>query len=290
MGSEQGGATSSHSDQTVNNARQRERFLTAGLVSSFAAVMAYVLAFLFEFGYTTHFKILPELITVSLTGVFISLLTLALGLTPVVQIVQPLIRFWVEQDKRRLLVRIYSVLGFILCLSIIVTSVAYAFEGVLMPSLQVWLSLPIIFIEASVALCLYLIAVLVLLLRKDKKRLKRKTNWSPGETIDDWMFWVSASKGLATVLILSILLMVSAFDIGKFYAANFSKEFLVVSRPREAVVLRVYGDNMILAPFDRSSKQTETEFFVLRLADTVDHPMRLENVGPLKPKPLETKQ
>jgi len=80
--------------------------------------------------------------------------------------------------------------------------------------------------------------------------------------------------------------------LGERIAKN-QTEFLVIhSTPEmpEMVVLRVYGDTLILAPLDRKRQEVQMIFTVVKISD-LKSPLRNEDVGPLKPMaPIEPKQ
>ena len=62
------------------------------------------------------------------------------------------------------------------------------------------------------------------------------------------------------------------------------KDFFVPSTNQNSVVLRIYGDNLICAPFDRGNKTVERSFFVLKVDDDPRPVLTLEKVGPLTSK------
>jgi hypothetical protein len=59
------------------------------------------------------------------------------------------------------------------------------------------------------------------------------------------------------------------------------KEFLITNTNPEMVVLRIYGDNLICAPFDRDSGIVETNFMVLKVPTDTGLKLKLENIGSL---------
>jgi hypothetical protein len=57
------------------------------------------------------------------------------------------------------------------------------------------------------------------------------------------------------------------------------------SQRPEVVVLRIYGEYLITAPFDRSTREFEKKLYLLKISDMTKLPLTLEKVGPLKVKP-----
>jgi hypothetical protein len=85
-------------------------------------------------------------------------------------------------------------------------------------------------------------------------------------------------KWSVVISMLAIVVFWGVFTAGKEQALN-QTDFLVPSTNPNSVVLRVYGDNLICAPFH--DKSVEPSFFVLKLDDEPRPHLELRNVGPL---------
>jgi hypothetical protein len=66
------------------------------------------------------------------------------------------------------------------------------------------------------------------------------------------------------------------------------KEFLVYAGSPEMVVLRIYGDNLICAPFDREKKEVQRSFTVIKIGESPKTMLNLEIIGPLHVKAAAT--
>jgi hypothetical protein len=64
-------------------------------------------------------------------------------------------------------------------------------------------------------------------------------------------------------------------------AALRQTEFMVTNTVPEMVVLQIYGDNMICAPFDRNAKEVQRRFSIIKMASDSKLVLSLENIGPL---------
>lgn len=53
----------------------------------------------------------------------------------------------------------------------------------------------------------------------------------------------------------------------------------------EVVVLRIYGDYLVTAPFDRTTKQFEKKLSLLKISEMAEVPLTYEKAGPLHAKP-----
>jgi hypothetical protein len=78
-------------------------------------------------------------------------------------------------------------------------------------------------------------------------------------------------------------LLICTFSIGH-YLATIKKSFLVPVGSPNAVVLEIYGDKLIVAPFNRSKKVVQQEYRILTPNSAGD--LRWENVGPLQVEKL----
>ena len=76
----------------------------------------------------------------------------------------------------------------------------------------------------------------------------------------------------------------TAHTAGKAQAHQ-QEEFLVIDHSPEVVVLRIYGEYLITAPFDRSTKEIEKKLYIFKLSDNSPTLLTLEKAGPLKVKP-----
>jgi hypothetical protein len=66
-------------------------------------------------------------------------------------------------------------------------------------------------------------------------------------------------------------------------AANAGRqtEFLVSHSSPQTIILRIYGDNLIGAPFDEKTKSVKSSFFVFKITSDYQKELSLEKVGPL---------
>jgi hypothetical protein len=75
------------------------------------------------------------------------------------------------------------------------------------------------------------------------------------------------------------------FYIGE-YSASRQKEFLILKTTPESVVLRIYGEYFISAPFDKTKKEVEPKFTYQKVSQDPPLTAQLEKIGPLKVKEL----
>ena len=80
---------------------------------------------------------------------------------------------------------------------------------------------------------------------------------------------------------------VICYYIGRSTAEN-RTEFQVIapsSDVPEVAVLRISGDYLLTAPFDRVTKKVEKKLYILKISEMPKTPLTLENIGPLSVKP-----
>lgn len=82
------------------------------------------------------------------------------------------------------------------------------------------------------------------------------------------------------LLVVSIAL---GFSIGHIEAITRS-EFLVTNTNPPSAVLRIYGDMMVTAPFDKANKTVLKSFSILRTSDDPKLSLTLQEIGPLTPQ------
>lgn len=80
--------------------------------------------------------------------------------------------------------------------------------------------------------------------------------------------------------LLLVLFLCTMFFVG-YNAAERQTDFLVPSTHQNWVVLRIYGDNLICAPFDLKAKEVEKTFSIIKLGDEPRPQLRLVKLGPL---------
>ncbi|MBU0506955.1 hypothetical protein KJ708_13280, partial [bacterium] len=87
-------------------------------------------------------------------------------------------------------------------------------------------------------------------------------------------------------LMITITLVVSlalGVTFGRSDAKNQST-FLVIKTQQEQVVLRIYKDKIITAPFSRADKQVYQSFYIHNIGDHPDWLYHLEKIGPFYTK------
>jgi len=94
--------------------------------------------------------------------------------------------------------------------------------------------------------------------------------------------YIAKGLGRSTVIVLLLLLplLFLPYFNGESFAEN-QEEYLVPSTHQNAVVLRIYGDNLICGELDRDGKKLNGNFFVLKVDDEPRPVLSVQTVGRL---------
>jgi hypothetical protein len=95
---------------------------------------------------------------------------------------------------------------------------------------------------------------------------------------------VAIGFNFGVVWIVGFIVLASSHALGKAEARR-QRDFLVVSEPSPAIVLRAYGAQMICATFDAGQKKVAKKFFLLNIGDVPTRVYELQRVGPFPPTP-----
>lgn len=251
--------------------------LTEGLLIAVASAGAYLLAFYYEKGFTSYFKIPTHFVNVSLATIFI-IVALAISF---LLFIFPIADF-IFQLIRGLHPVLYPSIATLLIVSLFSVIHLYLF------GLSNWALF--IFHLVMLGLVALLFFVLPVVTRRKGNFIERIEEQQKRDRSVIGLYDVIASRfGRDTLLIIafSILSINFAENAGEAQAMK-RVEFLVINTEPEMVVLQVYGDNMICAPFNRETKEVQTKFTVIKIAEDSKMALNLEKVGPLRPVASKT--
>lgn len=95
-------------------------------------------------------------------------------------------------------------------------------------------------------------------------------------------------KNTIPILVLIGMLLTTCYVAGRGDAMN-QKDFLLPSTYPQSVVLRIYGDNLVCAPFEKDTKLVAPSFFIIHPDDDPKPVLTWTKVGPLRPGILPEK-
>lgn len=238
---------------------------------SILTAMGYALAYFFEVGFCNQCGIPTNLIQVRLSNVLSCAfrLIIVLGLTWLIWYA-----FLFNQIKRapdKLRSTLYLIGG--LFFPLIIYIITY------LDMWKEWISQLIAVLAVAIIFISYELIAKYIFRRKTSGVVEKKGNIGNTLTIKKVVF--------IALSIVFILFWTSHF-IGQADAKKQDK-FLTISIPQYSAVLRIYGDNIICQPLDKSvDSENQTvkytlkgNIFVVRLSNTMEHVLNLENTGRL---------
>jgi len=245
--------------------RQFKFTLTEGILLAASTGVFYLLAFIYEWGYARHFGIPIEFVNVGLTNVLFTMALMLILIGVLLGLANIIAAFPALRVSREGAFRL-----------IIFTTVnaTVVFLAYLSGNWYYWKVFGISF--SVLALVLYVFPWM------NKRRRVKVATWLPFPNL----------RLVPFTLLMAIWFVYGAVDYGDAIATK-QKQFLTTnysySASQEMVLLRVYGDNLVLAPFNRNTKEVQMSFTILKVSD-LKTALTLEEVGPLKPVPAKPAQ
>lgn len=238
--------------------------------------IAYLFTFIYQAGYLQAFQIPSQFVSITIVDVFniggkiLSVIFLALGLINLFSSFLP---------KK------------------IPDSLAERIRGLLLLFI---LSYPFLFLfewgtVSNIVLVALIVVISIMFLpplvsRKYKGTYLQKMEKLTGETGKDSNPWegnlldraVDFIGHNAFVTIMYLLLGIYVIYYAGIAAAQKQEIFYVANTSPESVVLFMNSEKIVSAPFDKTTKMIEPEFFVFNLSSAADLKLRLVNTGHLK--------
>lgn len=249
--------------------------LSEGLLLALASAAAYLFAFYYEKGFASVFKIPIAFVAIALTTILV-FAAVTLGLLVFLFPIANLLTMLLPSAANPVLLRAIRPV-FLLAIYVIVQ--AYLFG---LSHWQRWLPLTIAFLVV-VALQF----VFPLFTHKNRTYIGRlEAQEDIDRKVVGVLDYVSRLFGPDPLIVGLVFWFGISFSesAGMAQALN-QAEFLVTNTSPEMVVLRVYGDNLICAPFDRNTKEVKSDFVFLRIAEDPNLVLSPEEVGPLHISP-----
>lgn len=241
---------------------------------SILTAMGYALAYYFEVGFCNQWEIPTNLIQVGLSNVLFCAfrLIIVLGLTWIIWYLYLFNQIKRAPEKLRSILHPIAGLFFIVILYIITYWDMW----------KEWILLLIAVLAVAITFILYELGTLIakhIFRRKASGVVEKKGNIGNTLTIKKVVF---------IALSIVFILFWTSYFIGQADAKKQDK-FLTISTPQYSAVLRIYGDNIICQPLDKSvDSENQTvkytlkgNIFVIRLSNTTEHILNLENTGRL---------
>jgi len=257
--------------QIESGGKGRNLWVSQGIVVAAVPLIGYAMAFLYEVGFCGEFGIPLEFISVNLTTVFIAVGTLLLVVAIIFYVISLLMM--IPEPKHPVIRWQLSLFYVVLVMNL---AVAIIFWGL-------WYEL--IMVAFLFAFFVFWIFVSPWITQKEGAYIKRveaqRKVDSQAKTIIDYVIRY-IGWGNSFVIFLVLFFVALSYIAGISHAKK-QTEFLIPSTYPNSVVLRVYGDNMICAPFNAENKEVQRDFFIIKMGDDSRLILKPEGIGPLTP-------
>lgn len=246
--------------------------LSEGVLLAIASSWAYLLAFYYEKGFASYFKIPIDFIGIGLVNILVLAALVIGGLLFLFPLMNLLIMFF-PRNIHPVLSREFIPFGLIILLTIIQIYL-YGMAG--------WIYWTVYLVMLIIIACV--VFVLPLIFHRKKEGYVNKLEAQ--QQIDDGVSTLADQAAIRfgpNSLLIALILMLSiniSENAGRAAALR-QTEFMVTNTVPELVVLQIYGDNMICAPFDRNTKEIQRKFSIIKMASDSKLVLNLENIGPL---------
>ncbi len=231
--------------------------------------IAYIFAFVFEAGYAYVFSIPRELISISITSVFIagsSFLVIGIFLL----LILDLISMMLPGTSNPVVEAISGLVPLLLA------TIAYVFYTLGTPISSSLLGLLVGWIYI-----LFFQFIFPLISQRDKASYAQKL--AAQADLQRSGILGSLARRFRQPYLLVYYLGLALFVT--FYAGQSSafrqRDFLVADTNPECIVLRVYGEKAVCAHFNKNTKQVFAEFIILNLAETNAQEFTIKSLGPV---------
>lgn len=246
---------------------KRFKTLIDVLILSIGPILAYLLTYSYEYGYTKHFKIPTELISPNITNIFIVGVAFWSIFIPVIFLCNIfLISFGkVNNIYHRTLLRLSPMyLIFFIYFLIYGFNTLIAYISVLILLFTLWeFFFPILFFRN---------------IKGYKEKLKKQEEKE--ESVKNILDKIRANLGQSGVLLIFVIYVsiITAYNLGVSKAIS-QKEFLLLEK-QQMVVLRIYGDRLICAPINIENKEIDNKIKIYHINNPTIS-LKWSKVGPL---------
>ena len=247
-------------------------FVSEAVIIACSPLVAYLLTFIYEAGFAGVFKIPLGFVELNLTTVFTMAAAVAATLFIVLIFFNPVYIFAVAPFRGKKYIN-RRIAGLVPILILFLASL------ILFGSLWKKWIIPLIFLIVFISVAFFL----PLITQRSKGSYLEKIKADAGSTEPEDLYG-SLERHLGWkyfyYLFCFFIFFLIVYSAGQAKAMK-EKEFLVLASSPDTVVLRIYGDNIICAPFNRSAKEVQRSFIIHKVGETPPLELRLEKIGPL---------
>lgn len=253
---------------------QKKLPISEAVILAAISASAYLFAFLYEQSFMAYFGIPTQFVNVSLVTLLTFGAATAVFLICLAGLANVLFSFLPKHPFLSFYIPRYALLGF---LTVLVPFFLYEGRKGRLVMLCIW-----------IVLTIGLFVMPLIIYRKKgswDKRYDAAIEAESGKNIQGLYRRIEERYGVRELGLIVFVVMAClglASSMGEAEAVN-QRFFLVINTKPETVVLRVSGENIICAPFDRNKREVKKSFSIRKVAEDPNLIMNLESVGPLTP-------
>jgi len=248
-----------------------------GILVVIGPAIGYGIAFIREWSYCNYFGIPSEFIKLDMTNIIIAVVE-GIGLVLIVAFLLYVYRYYEKRTKEGLgpIKRRLMMIGLL--------GTMWVYFGIRYSDWIWW----VVGLAGVILFTLLLIVFPFIIhsIRHKKfegfrKKLEEedKIPWKDADLFDD----INNRIGFPVYpLIFIVFLLFLAPYLGGSLQASNKQDFLIPSTNPNSVVLKIYGDNLVCAPFDAETNIVEKSFFILNVNDEPRPLLELTRIGRLK--------
>lgn len=246
--------------------------MAEGIIITASPISAYLLIYCYELGFTANFGIPRELMTLELRSI--------LPLTVIILFASLAVELFIV-----LLKPVMASMNVILRKIINVSLWLVFFSPLILIYLARKNTVPLFFFIGLSLFATYGEFMSLLLNQKrktgylDKLKASGTTLVSMSKSMN-YFFGRKIAKLMLAIFVMGYAMIVTRI-VGEYKAVN-QYEYMVIRSSPEMVVLRIYGDKLTCAPFNRTTKEVKRIFNVFKISEDSNLQLHLEKVGPLR--------
>lgn len=260
--------------------KEKKDWITEGVIIALVPFLGYLFAFEYESGYAIFFNFPKEFINIGLPQIIITI-SILYTITILLFFYIEGLSFMLFKNRRALyhsIIKLLPMFG----LSI---GYYFAFGGMR--------ALPFFIVFLVFGFSEFIVPLIT---QRDKKDYESKL-----QAYDDADWKFREERGALSVRLIKLFgykniififnLLVCVFltqTIGEIAASRKIMFFVMPNNPQK-VVVRIYGDNLICAPFDKETKTIKRDISIYKLTDPEARNLKFEILGPLKVEKSEDK-
>ena len=258
--------------------KTKELLLSSTFVAAITA-LGYLITYIYEWSYASRFNIPVALISPSLTTVFAVTVAL-LAVIPAITYA----RLELGNITIRIAPKLYPALAIGSPVLAICAAALVSFSLISMFNL---------FTLGSV---LFFIATFVIPIftQRGKGKYSEKVVAHHKQCLTEYGKWLERNRTFRDFLsnyplflfLLSAAVLAVPAIVG-YGNACCQKDFLVIQDAPDTVVLRIYGENMICASYDKTTRTVLPKFVVHKLTGSTGKVMQWQRIGPLSVQPVQ---